>query len=134
MLTAVASAPHGLAVGLSWATAEINISVPAGLQLVPSPQWRFARKDLAWAYRYPDVSIRIRIKGIYLPGVLVLTLFNMYHRLLLTLTYCELCSLLTVPLVVNQCCIIIGNSWSPFENCCKLVIEVGNSSHLCKAV
>ena len=39
-----------LAVESLWAMAEISSSVPAGLQLVPSPRRRFARKDLAWDY------------------------------------------------------------------------------------
>ena len=30
--------------------AEISTSLLAGLQLVPSPRRRFARKDLAWDY------------------------------------------------------------------------------------
>ena len=41
--------------------AEINTSVPAGLQLVPSPRRSFARKDLAWDY---PVS-RSRVKTFY---------------------------------------------------------------------
>ena len=44
-----------LAVESLWAMAEISSSVPAGLQLVPSPRRRFARKDLAWDY--PGVAV-----------------------------------------------------------------------------
>ena len=39
--------------------AEINTSVPAGLQLVPSPRRRFAKIDVGLGLRYPVSRFRV---------------------------------------------------------------------------